>query len=223
MALIAVVRLHGDLILFEETFAADHDIAATFEDFHYLSDSDGYTRYVFYWWCPGSEFEGFDDGLESDPTVRSFCLLSDSTGGRFYRIDTCVFPAEQPLVFPLLRKHDITSLEAHRDADGLHLRIRCPSRDALRGFREQATGIADNVDVVRLYTEQQERLDWLTDKQREAVALAFERGYFETPSQVSLDELAAELGVTSQTMSRHVRVGVEKILADALESAPDRL
>ena len=223
MALIAVVRLHGDLILFEETFSADHDITATFEDFHYLSDSDGYTRYVFYWWCTGSGFETFDAGLESDPTVRSFRLVGNSTGGRFYRIDTCVFPPEQPLVFPLFRKHDITSLESQRDADGLHLRMRCPSREALRRFRERATAIANNVDVARLYTEQQGRLDRLTGKQREAVRLAFERGYFETPSQVSLDELASELGVTSQTMSRHVRVGVEKIVADALASALDRL
>jgi hypothetical protein len=220
MALVAVVRLYDDLILFEETFGRDHDVTATFEDFHYLTDEDGFTRYVFFWWCTGSGFETFDAALQSDPTVVDARSLAEIPGRRLYRVDTTAFPPEQPLVFPVFRQYDITSLEAIRGWDGLTLRARFPSRDALRTFRDVATRIADNVDVEQLYTEQMSETARLTERQREAVTMAYERGYFDTPRRTTLSELADELEVTSQTLSRHVRVGVEKIVADALAAEP---
>lgn len=220
MALVAVVRLYDDLILFEETFGQDHDITATFEDFHYLTDEDGFTRYVFFWWCTGSSFEAFEAALEADPTVVDARSLAELPGRRLYRVDTTAFPPDQPLVFPVFREYDITTLEAVRGRDGLTLRARFPSRDALRAFRDAAARIADTIEVEQLYTEQMSETARLTERQREAVTLAYERGYFETPRRATLSDLADELDVTPQTLSRHVRVGVEKIVGDTLRSEP---
>lgn len=220
MALIAVVYLYDDLILFEETFGRDHDITATFEDFHYLTDEQEFTRYVFFWRCTGAAFEAFDAALEADPTVVDARAVAEIPSRRLYRVDTTAFPPEQPLVFPVFREYDITTLEAIRDRSGLTLRARFPSRDALRAFRDAATRIANTVEVDQLYTEQMSTTTRLTERQREAVTMAYERGYFDTPRRTTLSELADELDVTSQTLSRHVRVGVEKIVGDAFRSEP---
>ncbi|MEA5389608.1 helix-turn-helix domain-containing protein [Haloarculaceae archaeon H-GB11] len=46
--------------------------------------------------------------------------------------------------------------------------------------------------------------------------LALREGYFDTPSQVSLSELAAELGITQQAMSNHIRRGNKQVLKEML-------
>jgi hypothetical protein len=45
----------------------------------------------------------------------------------------------------------------------------------------------------------------LSDRQREALRLAYEMGYFEIPSKASLEDIADELGVTSSAVSERLR------------------
>jgi predicted DNA binding protein len=124
------------------------------------------------------------------------------------------FDSAQPLVFPLFRENNITTIETRRDTDGLHIQARFPTRVALDAFVDAAEQIAERTELRRLYTEQPQGPDGnhLTERQREALSLAYERGYFEVPKQVTLTELAAELNITPQTLSRHIRIGVQKII-----------
>lgn len=52
----------------------------------------------------------------------------------------------------------------------------------------------------------------LTEKQREALAAAHERGYFEVPRQASLEEVATDLGISHQAMSERLRRGQNALL-----------
>jgi hypothetical protein len=56
----------------------------------------------------------------------------------------------------------------------------------------------------------------LTEKQRDAVILAFRLGYFDTPRKVSADELAAKLGLASSTLAVHLRRAERRLLAEML-------
>jgi len=47
--------------------------------------------------------------------------------------------------------------------------------------------------------------DGLTDRQREAVRTAYELGYFDIPRQASLEDVAAELGITASSLSERLR------------------
>lgn len=224
MSLIAELNLHGDQVLFGETFERVPDAECVFEDVHYVTDEREHTYYVFFWWASGCSFEAFERALQADATARDVRPVVDLDERQLYRVTSRKVPPDQPLVFPTFRELDVTTVDSVRDADGLHVRARFPTRDALGRFREIGTKIADNVDVVRLYAEREDTLpgDVLTRKQRETLALALDRGYFETPSQVTLDELAAEFDVTPQTLSRHVRVGVRKLLESSLERTDKR-
>lgn len=53
--------------------------------------------------------------------------------------------------------------------------------------------------------EAEETEDGLTDRQREALRLAYEMGYFEIPRTTSLDAVAAELGITASSLSERLR------------------
>lgn len=74
------------------------------------------------------------------------------------------------------------------------------SHERLSRFREEleATGFA--FEVVRV-TQSLDPADLLTDRQRQFVTEAVDRGYYDTPRRCSLTDLAAELGVSKSTAS----------------------
>ena len=61
----------------------------------------------------------------------------------------------------------------------------------------------------------------LTEKQRDALLLALQRGYFQTPRQVTLSELAEEFDISQQSLSDLIRRGNEALLTHALLGASE--
>jgi predicted DNA binding protein len=53
----------------------------------------------------------------------------------------------------------------------------------------------------------------LTDAQHHALSTAFAMGYFEVPRRATLDDIAAELGVSDSAVSQRLRRGVSALLA----------
>ncbi|MFT4889402.1 MAG: hypothetical protein ACI9YT_000311 [Halobacteriales archaeon] len=218
MALIAELHLHGDMILFEETFDRAPNAECTFEDVHYVTRENDATHYVFFWWVTAADFVAFEEALEADPTVNAHRVLTELDDRRLFRVRTRSLRPDQPLVFPEFREHDISAIESKRDVEGLHLKARFPDRDALESFVERVGDIARHVDAKRLYTDGGTSLveSMLTRKQRDALTVAFDRGYFDSPSRVTLAELAADRDVTPQTVSDHIRAGVKKLVENAV-------
>lgn len=60
--------------------------------------------------------------------------------------------------------------------------------------------------------------DRLTDRQREALTLAYHAGYFASPRHSTGEELADALGISSPTFYRHVRKATEKVVALLVEA-----
>lgn len=56
----------------------------------------------------------------------------------------------------------------------------------------------------------------LTEKQQEAISLAFRLGYFDTPRKISVDKLAAKLGLASSTLAVHLRRAERRLLVEVL-------
>ena len=61
-------------------------------------------------------------------------------------------------------------------------------------------------------TEWHELLSSIPDRQRELLTLALERGYFEIPRNVTLDELAEEMDITKTTASNHLRKAEQRVM-----------
>ena len=56
----------------------------------------------------------------------------------------------------------------------------------------------------------------LTAGQREALVLAHNRGYYQSPREVSLDELASEFKITGQALGSRLRRGVNQLIKSTL-------
>jgi PAS domain S-box-containing protein len=59
--------------------------------------------------------------------------------------------------------------------------------------------------------------DVLTDRQQEVLALAYEQGYFESPKQVTGDELADDLGISSTAVNEHLRAAQRNLFDGVLD------
>lgn len=60
--------------------------------------------------------------------------------------------------------------------------------------------------------------DALTERQREALTLALSRGYYESPRQVTAEELAEEFGISQPSLSSLLRRGERRLLTASLGS-----
>lgn len=58
--------------------------------------------------------------------------------------------------------------------------------------------------------------DILSEKQFQALSLAFDRGYFAVPRRITLENLADEVGVSHQALSERLRRGHQVVLSELL-------
>jgi predicted DNA binding protein len=88
--------------------------------------------------------------------------------------------------------------------------------------------LADGLDFQFGYLEEAD--GWHSDtlltqplrhEQRETLSLAVERGYFETPREVTLDELAEELDTPRSTVSYRLRRATAELAKDFIEGRHD--
>ena len=62
----------------------------------------------------------------------------------------------------------------------------------------------------------------LTDPQEEVLVLACERGYFNSPRDVTMEELGDELGISQQAVASRLRRGIRNILGGTLSAVEGR-
>ncbi|MDF9744510.1 helix-turn-helix domain-containing protein [Natrinema salsiterrestre] len=90
------------------------------------------------------------------------------------------------------------------------------SADLRRALEGVPAGIETAVDRIGQYDGSDAAVGALTARQREAVRVARELGYFEVPRSASVEDVAEELGCAPGTAAEHLRKAEETVM-DALE------
>ena len=174
--------------------------------------------HVPYLWVAGEEPDDFVESVRNVPAVIDVALL-DAVGERqLYRIELGTDADE---LIASIVESDATMLEGTGTDEAWSFRLWFSDHDHLARFYNSclARGLT-GVTLDRVYSlgpRSERPTDFeLTPEQREAVVLAAKRGYFSTPRATSLDELAAEIGITQQALSQRIRRANEKIVLEAL-------
>ncbi|WP_084186442.1 helix-turn-helix domain-containing protein [Haladaptatus litoreus] len=101
-------------------------------------------------------------------------------------------------------------------------RVRFQSHDRLAEFYNHLTAADINLHLDRVFSLTEKDSGGytlgLTPEQREALVMAYERGYFATPSEITLQEMADELNISSQAFSKRIRGAELKMLDQFLNS-----
>lgn len=170
-------------------------------------------------WATGDDLESFEATVRESPQVGELIAVDRIGDSGLYRIQ---WNDHDDDLMAGIAATESTVLEARANGAWV-FRLRFTAHDELTHFYNYLTDHDITVHVERTYTLTEEsdrgqRFD-LSPEQREALVLALQRGYFETPSESDLDELAAELGITRQAISDRIRRGNEKVLRRVLLSS----
>lgn len=138
---------------------------------------------------------------------RSEVTLADSGDSRFVRgavHDRCICP--------VFRSHDCVASIERFEADTLEIELTVPDRSELESIVDALRETGATVRLERIATPSGGRkggtleieANGITDKQRAAVVVAVEEGYYDTPRRTDLGDLADRLGVSKSAVSQRL-------------------
>jgi len=160
--------------------------------------------------------ERLEETFEADPTVEEYRLVewSDDTG--VYYIE---HTDETKLVSTAVSNANGFLVHTESERNGWLVRVRLPDRTALNAVWEYTIDNDIRIDIVGIHNNDTTGSGGsygLTHEQRTALLMAYEKGYFVEPREMSLDELASELELSSTAMSGRLRRGMRNLIAATL-------
>ncbi|QRV14027.1 helix-turn-helix domain-containing protein [Haloterrigena salifodinae] len=169
-------------------------------------------------WFGGAERSVIEAALEADATVDAHSRIRAASDEWLYEIR---FADEIYEIGALPFEEGGTILAASADCGVWSIRMRFPDHEsATRTYRRFLERDVD-VDVASLRKGPKTGPErpGLTVEQYETLVAAVERGYYEVPREVSVQELADEFDISDQSVSERLRRASSEILATELNVA----
>lgn len=126
-------------------------------------------------------------------------------------------------ICPVFEKHDCVPKMTGVDSGSIVVVLTIATRETLREIISDLRRVGATVDVEWLVngadgTQTTEiEVSTITEKQREALELATELGYYETPRQTDLGDIADELGISESAASQRLNGAETKLVRGFLE------
>jgi hypothetical protein len=166
-------------------------------------------------WVRGPSRERVEATLEDDPTVDNVELVGDFTDEWLFQME---WIDHVDLLVQMITNSEATVLDAVGRDGQWKLRVLYPERTLFSKTHEfcEDHGLDFDVTTIRELEGEPAGRYGLTNDQYEVLAEAARMGYFEVPREVSLEELAEELGVSHQAASERIRRATNALVEDAL-------
>jgi predicted DNA binding protein len=159
------------------------------------------------------DHEELESMLEADVTVASFELVDRTDDTAIYYIE---HTPQTRFISSVVTEVNGFLVHTETSDRGWLVHLLLPDREALNTIWEYAIENDITLDIVEIYSNEDaggESSYGLTDEQRDALQLAFSAGYFNEPRDVSLSEVAAEMGLSSTAMSGRLRRGMRNLIS----------
>ncbi|SFR85101.1 Predicted DNA binding protein, contains HTH domain [Halomicrobium zhouii] len=211
MSLFAELELPPEAFALADTLAALPDAAIEVE--RVVAAEDILTPYF---WVANVSAEAFEAAAGDDPSIRDVRRLDTFEEATLYRAEWTETIESAVAAFTRVGAVILDAVGQH---DRWEVQLRFDDRDQLVEFQ---TYCADNdVDfrIKRLYevaSAHTGRQYGLTEKQHEALVAAWEAGFFESPAEATLSEIAADLDISQQALSQRMRKGYDGLIASTL-------
>lgn len=169
-----------------------------------------------YFWVQGDDYAGFERAVKNDPSTRNVTKLDEYDGGTLYRTE---WTQNVESIGYAYTEIGATILEATGREDNWQLRMRFDDEHAVADFGNYCRRNDVAFTLNRLYHPSEPMAGGqhgLSPKQREALVLAVERGYFRVPRDVTMTELADQIGITQQSLSKRMRRGHRNLIKSTL-------
>lgn len=140
--------------------------------------------------------------------------------------DGCLLHIQEGLLEEYLRRHNCLTFYPTSYVDGTILTrvIALKSENLTEMYRDIEDEFAIDVEAKREISTVKDapimvfdaELPTFSDRQREVLSLAHERGYYEMPKQVTTEELGEALDISRRTLEEHLRRAEQKLVESFL-------
>lgn len=172
-----------------------------------------------YFWVRGTEVADIESAFDDHPGMRNIQLVDSVEDQYLLRVEWA--PDHEDLL-TILAETEVPLIKATGTNKQWTFDIRGDTRSDLADFHERCRELDIPVTLTKIHELtpiETETEAVLTDTQEEALVLAYERGYFESPREVTLEALGEELGISQQAAGSRIRGGIRSILGETLPPA----
>jgi predicted DNA binding protein len=169
-----------------------------------------------YFWVKGTTVEVIEDAFTGQSGLKSIQQMDAVQEQRLLR-------AEWEQAYSGIMQALIDSAVVLIDGNGTNeqwtFEIRGNDRSEIADFHQRCQKLDIQLELTALHALTPLRSATekaLTAPQQEALMLAYKHGYYRTPREVTLEELADELGITQQAVASRLRRGINQILGETL-------
>ncbi|QSG01769.1 helix-turn-helix domain-containing protein [Natranaeroarchaeum sulfidigenes] len=167
-------------------------------------------------WIHDVSRDSFTERIEEHPTVNDATTVDVFEGRTLFTLD---WDANQDHLFAGIGEYDGHLLSAVGTADTWKFEIRFPEHELLTKFTDHCERASISLEITRIYNPTEpDAGPWygLTERQREAMELAIQMGYYEIPRGCTTNELAAELGISDQAVTERLRRAIVTLAKNTL-------
>ncbi|WP_144905676.1 helix-turn-helix domain-containing protein [Halobellus captivus] len=211
--LVGTVQLSGGSLALARTLELVTE--ATFvPDHHTLSPSGKRTLYLS---VSGATPGRLKDAFTLDPTVVVADLIETFPDSEVYRI---TLSDHALLVASTSLELGARARSVRGSSGSWKAQLLFSDRDALVALRQFCSERDIRFGLNSLYRSEQfgDGTSTLTDKQWEALRIAFESGYYDIPRRETQDDLATQLDISTTAVSHRLRRATAQLIQDTIET-----
>ncbi|WP_276253988.1 helix-turn-helix domain-containing protein [Halomontanus rarus] len=169
-----------------------------------------------YFWVRGTEVDDIEGAFTDHPGVVDIRLVDSVAGEYLLRVE---WTLEYDGVLSTLTETEVPLIKAIGTNQQWTFDIRADDRRDIASFQERCRKLDIPITLTKLHALtpiETETEAVLTDPQQEALVLAYNLGYFNSPRDVTMEEIGDELGITQQAVASRLRRGIDQILGSTL-------
>ena len=170
-----------------------------------------------YFWVRGVTDSDIEAAFEAHAGLTSIQLVDSVESEYLMRAE---WDREYVGVLTALSERQVVVLSVTGTSDGWRFEVRGEGSESITAFRSYCQEHNINITITAVHALLPIKREGygLTDTQREALLVAHDNGYFNSPRESALSEVAAELGITQQSLSSRLRRGHRRLVNATLAS-----
>lgn len=173
----------------------------------------------YFWKVHDDDIEAFEQSVRNSPVVEKLTNLDGRVNATLYRIR---WADRIDGFLNALRTREILVEKANTTkGESWEFQVRAQNQEALSAFQNTCDEQGIHLDIRRVAQNPEkyhEGLTGVTSKQYDALALAFEEGYFDIPRETTLEELAEMVGISRQSFARRLQRAHKSITSNLLKN-----
>lgn len=179
-------------------------------------------RVMPYFWVSGGDKADFEEAFGDDASIQNPTLVDEIDHSVLYRAEWT--ENVESIIYAYV-EIGATILQATGRDEQWELQLRFDNQEKVSEFRDYCDENGILFELTRMYDQEQPMASaqyGLTPKQRTTLVTALELGYYDIPQESPMDDVAEELDISQQAVSKRLHNGHKGLITSALTvSHPD--